>query len=823
MNYCFATMTHLFPYQTIFCLLIKWLLIVGLIVQSPYPVQAQISLSGEVKNQNDQPVSFANVLLLHSADSTLALGTISDAEGIFFLETQSGDYILRIAMLGYQTVSSPLYVSPATADKLGAFYLSESTQELDEVVIRGQKPLFEKEVDRTVVNVQSSITSAGSTVLEVLEKSPGVIVNRQNNSISMNGKNGVLVMINGKISRLPTDAVVQMLNGMSSANIEKIELITTPPAKYDAEGNAGIIHLVMAENADLGTSGNFGVTGGYNSGETWGANGNINHRRLRFNTFLNYSVLSDRRENVWKTSRLITEDNFVWSDVNTNWREPITTAHNLQAGLELSVNKKTDISLLVTGYQRYWNTVDRINSTNILSPDSTITTNTVVNETNRWQSATASLGVHHQLSDQEELTVSLDYLYYHQLQPSNYHREIRENNADFIKREVIEVDKQTPIHFEVASVDYSNTMSEIFSFEAGVKGTMSQFTNNVTTTRTEDGITITDPMFTSSAKLDEMILAGYTSANWQPATQWNVQGGLRYEYTDTYMGTPEEEALVDREFGNYFPTLSVTRNLFQESKLHVAFNRRITRPTYNDLAPFVYFINPTTVFSGNLALRPAISDGIDLSYQRKQWWISLKYNYVKNAIAPFQPETDPETNLQILRSQNLKYQQSYGIHSTLPIAITTWWEFRNDVSLFYYQYKTQHLATNVQDNLWSFTYNGTNTFQLSKEYTLEITGFYQSASQWGIIHLKPLGRLDVGVKRQLKDDWGIISLVGTDLLNTYAWRADINSPNANTEAFFSYSFGMRGVTLTYSKTFGNKKLKKINIKSGSETERQRIQ
>jgi len=813
-------MVYSYFYETIS---VKWLMAVLLAVQSLYPLQAQTDLLGKVRNQNNQPVSFANILLLHSSDSTLAEGTISDAEGAFLIKTQIGDYVLRITSVGYNSASSRLKVTPTTEQHLGTFQLIESAQELDEVLVRGRKQLFEKQVDRTVVNVQSSITSAGSTVLEVLEKSPGVIVNRQNNSIALNGKNGVLVMINGKISRMPTDAVVQMLKGMSAANIEKIELITTPPAKYDAEGNAGIIHLVMAENADLGTSGNFGVTGGYNSGETWGANGTVNHRGLRFNTFLNYSILSDQRKNVWKNSRFITEDDFVWSDVNTNRRAPVTTVHNLQAGLEFNLSERTDISLLVTGYRRYWNTQDKINSVNVVAPDSTLETNTQVNEINRWQSATASLGLRHQLTDQQELTVSLDYLYYQQQQPTDYTRQTTLNGSELADEEFLEVDKQTPIHIEVGSVDYANTVSETFSFEAGLKGTLSQFTNTVTTIRTVGGTSITDPQFTNTATLDEKILAGYASASWQPNTRWNLQGGLRYEYTNTYMETPEEEALVDREFGNYFPTLSVTQNVSEESKLHLAFNRRITRPTYNDLAPFVFFVNPTTVFSGNLALRPAISDGIDLSYQRKQWWISLKYNYIQHAIAPFQPEIDPETNLQILRSQNLKYQQSYGIHTTLPIAITPWWEFRNDISLYRFDYKTQHLEKNVKSDLLSFTYNGTNTFQLANGYSLEMTGYFQSASQWGMIHMKPLGRLDVGLKKQLKGEWGTISVVGTDLLDTYVWQGDINTPNANAEGSFSYAFGMRGFSITYAKTFGNRKLKQVNIRSGSEAERQRVQ
>jgi hypothetical protein len=170
----------------------------------------------------------------------------------------------------------------------------------------------------------------------------------------------------------------------------------------------------------------------------------------------------------------------------------------------------------------------------------------------------------------------------------------------------------------------------------------------------------------------------------------------------------------------------------------------------------------------------------------------------------------------------LKYQRSYGIHTTLPIGITDWWEFRNDVSFYYIEYETQHLDRNVVNDLLSFTYNGTHTFQLPKEFSFEVTSYYQSASNWGLLHLKPLGRLDIGMKKQLKNNGGTISLVGTDLLNTTAWRGDINSPNPNTEADMIYRFGMRGFRVTYSKTFGNKKLNKVNIKSGAEDERKRV-
>ncbi len=802
---------------------IRWLVAFILLIVSSYCLKAQTRVSGQVMDESQQSISFANILLLYSSDSTLAEGTISNAKGEFLIETQTDDYILYITSVGYHSVSSRLTVTPTTEQYLGTFQLIESTQELDEVLVRGQKQLFEKQVDRTVVNVQSSITSAGRTVLEVLEKSPGVIVNRQNNSIALNGKNGVMVMINGKISRLPTDAVVQMLNGMSAANIEKIELITTPPAKYDAEGNAGIIHLVMTENEDIGTNGNIGATVGYSGAETWGLNANINHRNQQVNTFFTYSILSDRTVHRWNTERFITDGDFIEVNRSFNRRNPITTVQNLRLGLEYDINDQTSVDLLITGYRRYWDTHDNINNTNMIRTDSTVVNTVAVHGINRWNSATASIGIRHQLDERQTINLSVDYLYYHQINPSDYDNSITYIESTQSENEFLQSEKSTPIHFKIGSLDYENTISPTLSVEAGGKGSLSRFTNIVSVTRTLKGTTIIDPQFTGTSTLDEKIVAAYGSAKWQPATNWDMQGGMRYEYTNTHLGTEEEANLVDREFGNLFPSLTISYQMQEDSKLGLAYSRRITRPTYNDLAPFVFFVNPTTALSGNLSLRPAISDGFDLSYQRKQWWVALKYSYTQNEIVPFQPELDVATNMQIQRSQNLKYLQSFGIHSTLPITIVRWWEFRNDASLYLYQLQTQHLVENVRDDILTFTYNGTNSFQLPRDYSLEITGYYQSASPMGLLRLAPMGRLDVGLKKQLKGDRGMLSLVGTDLFNTNFWRLSTDAPESNIQTSIVYNWGLRGVTLSYSRTLGNKKLKKVNIKSGSDTERQRVQ
>jgi hypothetical protein len=214
------------------------------------PARSQVS--GKLTGPDGAGIPFVNVLLLNRADSSLAKGTLTDGEGAYRIEhTTPGGYLLRISGLGYQTWHLPAFELTAArpARDMGTHALAEDTHVLAAVEVRADKPLYGQEIDRTVVHVQSSVLTKGSSALQVLERSPGVMINRQSNTLTLNGKNDVMVMMDGKLTRLPVAQVIALLNGMSADNIEKIELITTPPAGYDAEGNAGLINIVTKKSA----------------------------------------------------------------------------------------------------------------------------------------------------------------------------------------------------------------------------------------------------------------------------------------------------------------------------------------------------------------------------------------------------------------------------------------------------------------------------------------------------------------------------------------------------------------------------------------------
>ncbi|MGH2565222.1 MAG: carboxypeptidase regulatory-like domain-containing protein, partial [Ginsengibacter sp.] len=261
---------------------------------------AQSKIKGKVIDGKGNGLANANVLLLNANDSSLVKGFVTSESGNYIFDTKRpGKYLITSTYTGYNQVYTPGFTISSNNEnvEIGTITLSENNTQLNTVTVTVVKPLFEQKIDRLVINVKNSIIAAGSTVLDILDRSPGIIVDRQNNVISMNGKSGVVIMINGKINHMPFSAILQMLSGMSSANIEKIELITTPPANLDAEGNAGFINIVLLDDPSFGTNGSYSATIGYGRGATTMASINFNHRngKINLNGDISFSRIEARQ------------------------------------------------------------------------------------------------------------------------------------------------------------------------------------------------------------------------------------------------------------------------------------------------------------------------------------------------------------------------------------------------------------------------------------------------------------------------------------------------------------------------------------------------
>ncbi|HMG93905.1 MAG TPA: outer membrane beta-barrel family protein [Chryseolinea sp.] len=778
---------------------------------------SQISITGSI-GDGQQDLPLVSVLLLN-LDSTIVKGAVTDQAGQFRIEdVAAGSYFISASMVGYSGFVSQEIHAGVSNIALNGIILEETATQLRELTITAQKPLFDQQIDRVVVNVRNSILSSGNSVLEVLQKSPGIVVNRQTNSISMNGKSPVRVMINNKLLQLPLEVVVQMLEGMNASNVEKLELIVTPPANYDAEGNGGIIHIVTTEYEGTGTHASFGLVAGAKWAETFGGNFDIHHRSKNVAYFIDYSVLRSHNLHSLEAQRKINTQEFLQTVNDYSRRENFTTQQNLNMGAEWKIGSNTFVNVLLTGYSRNWKLKASATDQHQVAADSLSTTDMVVQESNIWRSATGSLGFTTNLNSKSKVSATIDYLYYRNSNPSQYDVTIQLQRIP-PQAYLIDLEKSTPIQLYIAKLDYTTDVSPMVSFEAGAKTVLSSLHNDVTVQRGIDNVWTLDTTFSSNSKLREQITAGYISTKWSTG-KWQITGGLRYEHTNTTITTATQKKLTDRRYGNFFPSFLIRRNFDSERDLQFSYSRRITSPTYNDIAPFVFFWGPNTFSAGNTTLFPSLSDALTLGYHKKQWILSLQFTHAKKEITFLQPEIDESNNL-IYRSQNLKYLNTLGLTNSYSISLTRFWDIHTNFTVQYQVAKAEHLSSDINAHLLNANVSVQNQLKLPRGFSIEISGLYQSKSQVGISQYLPSGSLNAGIQKSFEKA-GILRLSIDDMFNTNNWRIKTYSMENHIDSHFNYYWHNRYVRLTYTWTMGNKSVQSLKVNSGSEEERGRV-
>ncbi len=772
-------------------------------------------------------MSRANVLLLKEKDSSLVKAIICDEKGTYFFENiADGNYLIVSNFVNYKEAYSSPFAVNKTSPKLTVhpIILKEQTAALTEVAVYIKKPLLEQKIDRLVINVASSITSAGNTALEVLERSPGVIVDHQNNSIAMNGKSGVVLMINGKISRAPVSAVMQLLESMPSGNIEKIELITTPPANLDAEGNAGYINIVLKENNNIGTNGSFSGTIGYGKGLVTQAAVNVNHRKGKINLYGDLSYSRIRKPLPVDAYSVISNNGVETKTTFTTDRVETIPNVNGRAGIDIELSKKTMLGVLFSGYNnKYQQTEHNISS---ITKDGVLDTTIhhYNNEINHWYSLTGNINLQHNFNENDKLVFNVDYMYYKNNQPVNYQSVYYDGNSHYVYEEYFRSGKKTPMSFWIFAADYSKKIGNNLSLDAGLKETISMFDNDISFDRLIQNEWVRDDSLSAKYTLKENYSAAYTSLNAKLGKRTEAKLGLRYEYTNSNLGTVEQKNIVDRHYGNLFPSFFITHKINDNNAIDFSYSRRITRPTFSDLAPFTYYANANTLLTGNPALQPAISDNFKAGYTFKSYLLSVSYSKEDNSIAKFQPHSDSLTNKMVLSAENLNNQKTVSVILFLPFNVTKWWVMQLSVTGLWQQVSATYKGNPISVEQMNYRINGSQRFTLPKDFSIELSGYYQSKFLAGIYEVSGFGSLDVGIKKKLSGRGGAFTLNAINILNTSLFKAQVNIPEHNLVTGVKINFSQPTIKLTYTRNFGKEKLRATrNYSTSAEEVNQRTQ
>ena len=796
-------------------------------------------VSGKLTTAKGQPVPFANILLLN-VDSSLVRATLTNEKGIYQFENiRPGKYILRYSSVGYQGWDSPLFELVYGDNKdFGIQIMKEDNKQLDEVIVRAEKPLYQQQPGGTIINVESSILTKGSSALQVLERSPGVILDYRNNSISLNGKNGVMVMIDGKLMRMTMEQVVSLLNGMSADDIEKIELLTTPPARYDAEGNAGLINIVLKKNKKPGTNGAVSLTGGYGMGEKGTGSLNLGHNNGTINLYGSYTFSHNRTYS----------DMFITSSQNMPflggsvyvlfWDTTRSVQDNYEAtfGLDIKLNSKTTIgaNFIYNSSNASTHTINNAGY-NVL-PDSLLQFNGNNKGNNNWRNLVNSIYLEKIIRQGEKISFDADYLYFNNDNPY-------EVQSSFINKHGMQAGTEenlfsprqkgfanTTIQVGVGKMDYSKQLSKKINVETGIKGT---YTNSASSSGIQSWVNnewVSSDQTSNNIVMKEGIGAAYASANWQINSSANLTVGIRYEYSSTNMDNSKTgESIAERKLGTFFPNIFFSKKINDRSGLQLSYTKRISRPSYNDLASYVGYSDPTAVYTGNPFLKPTITHNIKLGYNYNGYTFSILFSRDINAISRYQLTESAARDMLLISPQNLTWQNYITFQTNLPWKVNEWWNMSYGFVGGLRQYRVDYSLHPFVNKYFGYTLNFSQAFKLPKSFTAEISGLYNSFFYNGTQKIDGYGVLNLGIKKELKNNGGSFQFSIANILR--GERINVSYGTITEEAFnikshvaiTMESAKFPVIKLTYSRSFGSGSMK-IQRKqgTGSEDERDRI-
>ena len=806
-----------------------------LVVLPDIVAQTTGSISGSVAQQSGKPLEFSTLMLLKSTDSSLVKGAIADATGAYLFErVAAGTYRVSVQQVGYTKAYSDLITinQAHQAVQLAPIQLAEETKKLAELTVTARKPFIEQQVDRMVVNVENSVVSAGNTLLEVLEKAPGVTVDQQNEAIKVRGKGGVIVEIDGKRSYLSTQELMNLLRNTPSDNVEKIEVITNPSAKYDAAGNSGIINIKFKKNKNFGTNGT--VTVG--AGQTLQPNGRgrmtssltVNHRVGQVNLFGNYSYGNYTNFNRNDIYRRIPYNGQVTYFDQRSSRVSQSLNHNFKAGIDWSVSKKTTLGVLVSGFVENESQPGGISNADILNEQLAITRRFITGNTikSNLTNLNYNLNAKHLFNDKgHELSADVDYVTYDGQSRNVLGTQFfTPTGTESGRPDSVRNQMPSAIQILVGKIDYAYPMGK-GKWETGVKTSRVKSDNNLTFETKTDAWVI-DQNRSNRFIYTENISAAYLNYSRPLGKKTQLQTGLRLEHTNSVGNSVTLNDVRSRDYTNLFPSVFVTQQLDSSNALSFNYSRRIDRPNYQNLNPFIFFLDPFTYQQGNPNLRPQFTNSFQLTHTYKQAFITtLAYSRIADAIIDEVPRQIAAENKTFVTSENIDHQDNLSLTLSFPLPVAKWWTMQTNVSAFYNRYKTfynNELLT-LQQTSWN-AYTSQN-FTLSKTMTVEVSGYYNGAGVYGFYQIRPMGALSLGVQKQGWDKKGRFSLNMNDLFwtNHFTGKAQFQDIDFQVKSFwqsrmirasFTYRFGNQNVKSARDRNTGADELKS-RMKGGS--------
>lgn len=771
-----------------------------------------------VRDESGRPLAHVTLEWLRTTDSSLLTRASTDSLGVAQMETShTGKLVIRASLVGFQT--KIISAEPGMSELV----LIRDITTLSDVQVTSRKPPVRILPDKTIVNVEAGITNAGATVMEVLERSPGITVDR-NGNISLKGKSGVLILIDDKQVYVSGSDLNNLLSGMNASQVDVIEIMDNPPARYDAAGNAGIINIKTKKNKQDGWNGN--LTLSYGQGRYPKTNNSLllNFRKNRTNVFLNYTMNANEYFMDLEALRTYYKPDGVTKESRLS--QPFFTmgggqTHTLRTGFDQQLGKSITIGVTLVGTDMYRYSESKSEAGWLGSggqSDSVI--HTFGENKTDWRNGGINVNGRKQFGKKGTLLVDLDHFQYKIINDQYFENEV---NGPGAYSEKLNGHIPSTIRIYTGKLDYEHQFESGYLLEAGWKSA-GITTENIAGYLADIGNGWEEDLGKSNHfRYRENIHAAYLTGK-KELGDWSIQAGIRFErtkYTGHQLGNIlHPDSAFTRKYRSLFPSLYFQYQIDSQHRISLTSGRRIDRPAFQKLNPFVFVINKYTYQEGNPYFLPQYAWNWELGYTYKENInASFSYSQLRDYISQIF-YADTATGLIRYTEGNIGKLRVYGVSLSAQISPLPWWSATFEGI---YNHKI------IEGNLWrvfratihQFQLNMGNQFRFGKGWTGECSGFYIGRNQNDIQEiLEPNGQLSLGVAKQILKNKATLKLTGRDLLYTIR-MAGWTEFERSTE-YFSIKRDSRTLTLSFSWRFGKTNKPTRRSTGGAEEEINRV-
>jgi len=775
-------------------------------------------ITGKVIDEKAVAVPFAIVRLLNFPDTSVVKTVTTNLDGAYEInQLKEGTYILSVSIVGYKTKKTDKFLLSGNLN-MTTITLQSLTKQLNDVSVSVKKPFIEHQIDKTVLNIENSIVSSGSTALELLEKAPGVQVDKQNEQILLNNKSGVMVMIDGKNNFLSGADLAVYLGSLNSSQISTIEIITNPSSKYDAAGNAGIINIKLKKNKAFGTNGSVSST--YRNAlvanlpkNIYGSdlNFNINNRNEKWNFYSNANASKNNNFSNLFLERT-TNSGGLQSAFNQNFQK-IYTGSRLAAklGADYYVSEKTTIGIMLDG-NTSTRKLDNFSQTFInevqsgLISNNSLILNSDANTPNKNYSA--NFNIKHEFKKEgASLNFDADYSGFDYTGIENFNTNFFNEAGIVYNQTIIKNDSKTNIDIFATKADFTWPISKTAKLETGLKTSFVKTDNNFLSASFLNNNWQNIAGQSNHFIYKENVNAAYANLS-KDLGKFQIQAGLRAEYTNATGALITNNTASDQKYLSLFPTVFVNQKISESSNLRYTYGRRIDRPNYQQLNPFNFYMDPYTIQQGNPYLKPQFTNNFEVSYSYKSGLsFSLGYSKIKDLILDSKTAQNDSTRIVTVGQGNIGSGQYYSAGLYFPLAVTKWWNLQNNFNLFYNKFNDNNLegAPFVLSKL-SYNFNITSSISLAHNWTIETNFWLNSPRVRGlektIIYQYAL---NTGVQKSFLNKTLKFKLNIDDIFATNYWKGTLDYQNVNLRAQNNYINRRASFNISYN--FGNQNVK----------------